>query len=110
MPGWQVFPAQVHHCLVQVNHDHFLNTWMSEDLPKSSSFTTTCNEYASGLLVTEHGRVDERFVVDKFIGLCRLNFPVQDQTPSERARFHNSHLLKRRSVTDDLFRVLDPEA
>mmetsp|Transcript_23865 Transcript_23865/g.38036 ORF Transcript_23865/g.38036 Transcript_23865/m.38036 type:complete len:303 (-) Transcript_23865:66-974(-) len=94
IPFWKLFTANITSNLVNINHDTFLHTFVSQNLTRSSEFTTTSNKNGFGIFMKQHGWVNQRLVVDVLICLCALGLTVHNQSSPKLFGFDHLNTLK----------------
>jgi hypothetical protein len=94
VPGWQVFHADPDDLFIQIDHHGLLDTAVAEHFAQGCAFTSSRDVDRTRVRVTQHGRMDEGFMVNEFIYLGRLDFSVQQENQSESFGFHQFHILK----------------
>ena len=92
MPG-QMFPAQRHHLLVQVNHRNPRHRAMRQRLPQRAAFAAAADKNIPRLRVQQQRRMHQRLVVDMLVPLRGLRLAVQQQAAAIDLRAHHLNAL-----------------
>jgi hypothetical protein len=83
----KVLLAELNDLLIEVDHSKAFDEGVSEHLPGRGPFASARNEDVAGVRVRHHDGLNQRFVVDVLVGLCRLGPAVQHQAPAKGFRF-----------------------
>ena len=89
----QVLPAQLYHLLVQVDHRYLFYGPVRQGLPQRSAFPASPDEHAARVGMQQHGRMDQRLVVNVLVAFGRLGLAVQEQAASVHLGMDHFHPL-----------------
>ena len=90
----EMLPASFDDLSIHFDNRDMLGAPPAQNFPRSATISTADDQNVPRGRYLDHGRMDERFVIQELVGNGGLKLPIEDQGPAVGARFGDADFLK----------------